>query len=68
MVLISATKGMTATSAHVLAQRGQLDIDAPVAQYWPEFAANGKERTLVRHLPSHALGYEAARAGVPTLG
>ena len=52
----STTKTMLALCAHVLADRGQLDLDAPVASYWPEFAANGKERVLVRHLLSHASG------------
>jgi len=56
VVLMSATKGMTATAAHMLAQRGRLDIDAPVATYWPEFAANGKERVTVRHLLTHEAG------------
>src|SRR3954465_2348761 len=41
-LVYSATKGATATAAHLLAQRGLLDLDAPVAKYWPEFAANGK--------------------------
>lgn len=52
----STTKTMTALSALVLADRGELDVDAPVAQYWPEFAANGKEGVLVRHLLSHTAG------------
>src|SRR4051812_44791552 len=38
----STTKGMTAICAHRLADAGELDIDAPVAKYWPEFAAAGK--------------------------
>ena len=40
----------------MLADRGLLDLDAPVATYWPEFAANGKEGVLVRHLMSHTSG------------
>jgi CubicO group peptidase (beta-lactamase class C family) len=52
----STTKTMTALSALVLADRGDLDVDAPVATYWPEFAANGKEGVLVRHLMSHTAG------------
>ena len=47
---------MTALCALVLADRGELDLDAPVATYWPEFAANGKENVLVRHLLSHTAG------------
>jgi CubicO group peptidase (beta-lactamase class C family) len=52
----STTKTMAALSALVLADRGDLDVDAPVARYWPEFAANGKEDVLVRHLMSHSAG------------
>ena len=37
--------------SRVLADRGELDVDAPVARYWPEFAAHGKDRIEVRHLP-----------------
>ncbi|MEV1246736.1 serine hydrolase domain-containing protein [Nonomuraea sp. NPDC049750] len=52
----STTKGATAICAHLLAQRGELDLDAPVAQYWPEFGANGKEQIKVRWLLSHQAG------------
>ncbi|MBI5089138.1 MAG: beta-lactamase family protein [Actinobacteria bacterium] len=52
----SSTKTMMALSALVLADRGQLDLDAPVAEYWPEFAANGKGDVRVRHLLSHTSG------------
>ncbi|MBM7054497.1 serine hydrolase domain-containing protein [Streptomyces durocortorensis] len=52
----STGKGPTALCAHVLADRGLLDLDAPVAAYWPEFAASGKEAVLVRHLLSHRSG------------
>ncbi|MEU6255626.1 serine hydrolase domain-containing protein [Streptomyces sp. NPDC047043] len=52
----SVTKTMTALCALVLADRGELDLDAPVARYWPEFAAAGKEAVLVRHLLSHTAG------------
>lgn len=52
----SVTKGATAICAHLLAQRGQLDLDAPVVQYWPEFGAAGKERIPVRWLLSHQAG------------
>lgn len=54
--VFSTTKTMTALSALVLADRGELDVDAPVATYWPEFAQNGKEGVLVRHLMSHTAG------------
>jgi CubicO group peptidase (beta-lactamase class C family) len=52
----STTKTMTSLSALVLADRGELNVDAPVADYWPEFAANGKEHIEVRHLMSHTSG------------
>ena len=52
----STTKTMTALTALLLADRGELDFDAPVAKYWPEFAANGKSQVKVSHLMSHASG------------
>ena len=52
----SVTKGLTALCAQMLDDRGRLDVDAPIAEYWPEFAANGKERVLVRHALSHTAG------------
>lgn len=52
----STTKTMTALCALVLADRGELDLDAPVARYWPEFAANGKDDVRVRHLLGHTAG------------
>jgi CubicO group peptidase (beta-lactamase class C family) len=52
----STTKTMTALCALILADRGELDVHAPVAKYWPEFAAAGKEGVLVRHLMSHTAG------------
>lgn len=57
----STTKGPTALCAHILADRGLLDLDAPVATYWPEFAAAGKEAVLVRHLLSHRAGLAGLR-------
>jgi CubicO group peptidase (beta-lactamase class C family) len=59
VLVFSSTKGMTAILAHLLAQRGELDLDAPVASYWPEFAANGKEAIPVRWLLSHQAGLVA---------
>src|SRR5437762_13224568 len=44
----STTKGMTALCAHVLIDRGELDVDTPVAHYWPEFAQAGKSEIPVR--------------------
>ncbi|HVT78956.1 MAG TPA: serine hydrolase domain-containing protein [Acidimicrobiales bacterium] len=55
-LVFSTTKGATAICAHLLAQRGDLDFDAPVAEYWPEFKANGKENVPVRWLLSHRVG------------
>jgi CubicO group peptidase (beta-lactamase class C family) len=52
----STTKGMVALAAHMLADRGKLDFDAPVARYWPEFAQAGKERLPVRYLLTHQAG------------
>ncbi|KAB2349060.1 serine hydrolase domain-containing protein [Actinomadura rudentiformis] len=52
----STTKTMTALCALMLADRGELDLHAPVARYWPEFAAAGKERVEVRHLLAHTAG------------
>ena len=52
----STTKTMTCLSLLVLASRGLVDVDAPVARYWPEFAAAGKDNVLVRHLLSHTAG------------
>ncbi|HTP77947.1 MAG TPA: serine hydrolase domain-containing protein [Rhizomicrobium sp.] len=52
----STTKTMAALTALLLADRGEIDFDAPVARYWPEFAANGKADVKVSHLMSHASG------------
>ncbi|GAA2827241.1 serine hydrolase domain-containing protein [Crossiella cryophila] len=55
-VTMSCSKGLVATMAHLLSERGQLDLAAPVARYWPEFAANGKEQVTVTHLLTHQAG------------
>jgi CubicO group peptidase (beta-lactamase class C family) len=52
----STTKTMTALCALMLADRGELDFDAPVARYWPEFASNGKDKVKVSHLMAHSAG------------
>ena len=62
----STTKTMTALCALILADRGDLDFDAPVARYWPEFAANGKDRVKVRHLMSHAAGLSGWKEMITT--
>ncbi len=59
-LVFSTTKGATAACANLLAQRGELDIDAPVAEYWPEFAQAGKAGIPVRWLLCH-------KAGLPTV-
>ena len=55
-LVFSTTKGATAICAHILAQEGKLDLDAPVAKYWPEFAAGGKEHMPVSYVLSHQAG------------
>ncbi|MER6691413.1 serine hydrolase domain-containing protein [Streptomyces minutiscleroticus] len=64
-LVYSATKGATATAAHMLVERGALDLDAPVARYWPEFAANGKADIPVRWLLSHQAGLITLDRPVP---
>jgi CubicO group peptidase (beta-lactamase class C family) len=56
VLVYSMTKGVTAVCANLLIERGLLDPDAPVAQYWPEFAANGKAEIPVRWVLSHQAG------------
>jgi CubicO group peptidase (beta-lactamase class C family) len=63
--LYSVTKGMTALCAHRLIEAGLLDLDAPVARYWPEFAAAGKETISVDWLLSHRAGLSALRTLLP---
>ncbi len=58
--VFSTTKGATSACALLLVERGELDLDAPVADYWPEFAAEGKQAIPVRWLLTH-------QAGLPTL-
>jgi CubicO group peptidase (beta-lactamase class C family) len=67
-VVWSCTKGATALCAHVLVSRGELDLDAPVAKYWPEFGKGGKEEVTVRVLLSHQAGLSAIREPVPESG
>lgn len=52
----SATKGVAATAIHMLVDRGQIELDAPVARYWPAFAANGKDALTVAQAISHQGG------------
>ncbi len=63
-IVYSCTKGATALCAHVLASRGALDLDAPVAELWPEFAQHGKERVTTRMMLDHSSAVPAVRAKV----
>src|SRR5262249_29203378 len=60
-VIMSSTKGLTTLCVHILEDRGALDLDARVVDYWPEFGAAGKAATTVRQLLSH----QAGAVGVP---
>ncbi len=60
-MVFSATKGMTATVIHRLADRGLIDYEAPVAEYWPAFGANGKATLTVRDVMRHQAGLSGLR-------
>ena len=60
-MVFSASKGMAATVIHRLADRGLIDYEAPVAEYWPEFAANGKSAMTVREVMRHQAGLSGLR-------
>jgi CubicO group peptidase (beta-lactamase class C family) len=60
--VFSTTKTMTALCALVLADRGELDVHAPIASYWPEFAAHGKDRVEIRHVLAHTAGLPSVSA------
>lgn len=63
-VLMSCTKGVVASGVHILADRGLVDFDAPMARYWPQFAGGGKQGVTVRQVLSHTGGlmsYDADR-------
>ena len=61
----SCTKGVSALCAHRLVDQGKLDLEAPVARYWPEFAEGGKSQLSVRQLLSHQGGLAAIREKIP---
>lgn len=61
----STVKVMTALCALILVDRGQLDLDSPVADYWPEFAQAGKDKVLVRWLLSHSAGLSGFNEPLP---
>lgn len=58
-LVFSAAKGPTATCIHRLVEQGLLDVDQPVARYWPEFGCNGKEQITLRMVLSHQAGLAA---------
>src|SRR6202035_1115115 len=60
-MVFSATKGMASTVIHRLVDRGLIEYDVPVAQYWPKFGANGKADITVRQLMRHQAGLSALR-------
>ncbi len=64
-VVFSSTKGATALCAHILVSRGKLDLDAPVAKYWPEFTQAGKASIPVKMLLNHQAGLPAVRKQLP---
>jgi CubicO group peptidase (beta-lactamase class C family) len=61
----SATKGFAATCVNRLADQGRIDLDQPVARYWPEFAESGKQDLPVRFILSHRAGLPAVRKTLP---
>jgi CubicO group peptidase (beta-lactamase class C family) len=64
-LVYSATKGATSVLCHRLAAEGQLDLDAPVADYWPEFGAAGKGHVTVRTVMAHRAGLPLVEAADP---
>jgi CubicO group peptidase (beta-lactamase class C family) len=66
-IVFSCTKGATALCAHLLASRGLLDLDAPVKDYWPEFAVRGKQGASVRMLLDHSVGVPVIAAPLKPL-
>jgi CubicO group peptidase (beta-lactamase class C family) len=62
--VFSVGKGLVATIIHMLVERGKLSYDTPIAQVWPEFAAQGKSGILVRHALSHTAGMQLMPGGL----
>jgi CubicO group peptidase (beta-lactamase class C family) len=60
-VLMSTTKGVLALITAMLVERGLLDVDAPVREYWPEYAVAGKENTTAAHFLAHTAGFAVFR-------
>jgi len=63
--VLSGTKGLTSTCVHQLVERGELDLDAPIARYWPEFGQAGKEEITIRMVMSHRSGAIGPRKRMP---
>jgi CubicO group peptidase (beta-lactamase class C family) len=57
--IFSTTKMVTALCVLLLADRGEIDLDAPLCKYWPEYTSHGKDKILVRHVLSHTAGVPA---------
>lgn len=68
VAVFSSTKGLSATCMHMLADRGLIAFDAPVATYWPEFAANGKADITVGMVLAHQAGMPVFRTPLPEAG
>lgn len=66
--MMSVAKGVSALCVNILAERGLIDLDAPVARYWPAFAAHGKDGILVRHVLDHTAGLPFVSAPVDAAG
>ena len=65
VLMNSVAKSMCALAVHALSDQGKLNINAPVAEYWPEFAQNGKSHILVRHVLGHECGAIFSDQAVP---
>ena len=63
--VLSGTKGLTSTCVHQLVERGELDLDAPVSRYWPEFGQAGKEAITIKMVMSHRSGAIGPRKRMP---
>lgn len=62
--VFSVTKAVAAVALHIQAERGLIDYDAPVVRYWPDYGANGKGETTVRHILTHRSGLAQMPEGV----
>ena len=63
--VFSGSKGLTSTCVHLLADRGEIDLQAPVARYWPEFAQAGKESITVAMVLGHRSGVIGPQTPIP---